>query len=148
MYTEKTDFRKILLPYEEENKTGENLKKGESIKYYGFPKYSEGKIVVAIGQIEGCPNGCFFNNETVCPEACFVPGNWKEEKRFEGTFFKDSYYKFFKKDGDKDTKEFYCQIKKYPLHLLSCFKDFDEKEKTEIIKLDESATVIVLPYLF
>lgn len=132
---DETDFTKILFPYAETTATGRNLKELSTVNdhmlYYRFLSFIEEKeMSVAIGYMEGCKEGCYFNNETICPKACHVPSNWREVKRFvpddkrafvDSEDPKDNYYygHFNNMEKNKNTL-IYCHISKKPLQLTYC----------------------------
>ena len=97
--------------------------------------------------MEGCPNGCSFNDETSCPEACHIPENWRPLKTFEGTG-STQYTGVFKRDGYEDTTEFYCEIETGPLRLTYCshvkYFEMGEWIRHRIV-LDKDAPAITLP---
>ena len=151
------DYTKIFLPYAETDEEG-NLKKffiingDEYIPYYNFFSFDEGKkIGFTVGYIKDCQNGCYFNDGTICPEACLNPDNWRPVKTFKG-IGSAQYTGVFKGEGYEDTTEFYCTIKVDPVRLDYCspFKVF-ETDKDEWVKNEiwlrepyESAIIIVL----
>ncbi len=148
---EKTDFTKTLIPYAETNATGGDLKKfstvNEHMLYYRFLSFNKGKeINFTVGYMEGCPDGCFFNNETICPEACTIPANWQTVQTFKGTGLVQ-YAGVFKRDGLEDTTKFYCEIGMDPLRLTYCshVKYFEMGEWVRHrIKLDKDTKPIIL----
>ena len=110
--------------------------------------------------MEGCPDGCDLDNKN-CPEDCFNPDNWREEKRLvmeEKYNLKDfgmgkNYHTgiFIKLDDPNYAEknlQTACSIDKYPLQLTDCI-GYKGSDKTKVdFRFSDSeyrnSTVIVL----
>jgi len=147
--TEEIDITKILFPVKEIESTGGDFPEYKKIDEINgnktYARYIEinpkKSVSFSIGYMEGCPNGCYWGNET-CLEACSNPNNWVEDRKFkpedfiqplggkdsegndnvrnEGSYTKDRYYGRFTKSNDPSYKTilFYIKIPEDPKEII------------------------------
>jgi len=152
MTTESIDLLKILFPCKEiELGEGDNpAVLGEINEINGHKTYirfldfkKKERVSFAIGYIEGCPEGCHWNNEESCLEACANPNNWREEKRF----ISEDETQGFSKEGTKSIENYldFLEKKIQAIETLSESETENEVYYGRIIKLDDP-TYITSPY--
>ena len=153
------DITQLLIPVDEKYKTG---RYGEK-KMEGPEKYlkvishiPEKELSFAIGYMKGCENGCTEQN---CPEACLIPENWIETKRFISTQKienppeenppRERYSGSFSKINNPKykTETLGCSINTKTVFIECTFYGVinDPEGKRFGLEQNKNATVIVLP---